>query len=88
VASLDGKVLEDCDGLMEDMEVTKILRWWLGVSLVKGIRCGTVGESQPWLLHEGVGWYVDGVDERCMERRGGTGWFVELDAVKVLEVQG
>jgi len=56
--------------------------------VVKGIRCGTVGESQPWLLHEGAGWYVGGVDERCMERRRGTGWFVELDAVKVLEVQG
>jgi len=35
VASLGGKALEDCDGLMEDMEVKKILRWWLGVSLVR-----------------------------------------------------
>jgi len=37
--------LEDCEGLVEDMEVKEILGWWLAVTLVGRIVWNEVGEG-------------------------------------------
>jgi len=37
--------LEDCEGLMEDMEVKEILGWWLAVTLAGRIVWNEVGEG-------------------------------------------